>query len=177
MRSRVAAVAALAVAGVALTPATALAGTPTTAKAPRPPASGTWTVTSFNPQVSLLTGSLVVAASHKKAHGTKVTVGAGTPPACGQGTIKVLGAQKIVLRHGVNEGGAFKLWAVGTISDAPAAFAGVKGVKVTLSRAGQQFPGTLSIAFSTPRGGASDDGQIAFKGAGATCTLQFTAKR
>jgi hypothetical protein len=177
MKTRLTAVAVLAIASLGLVPSVALAGSPTVAKTPKPPVAGQWTVASFNPDVSLLTGSLVVAAAHKNVHGTKVTLGAGTPTACGKGTVRVLGSQRIVLRHGVNEGGAFKLWAVGTISEAPTAFAYVKGVKVVVAHAGKQVAGTLSIAFSTPRGGPSDDGQISFKANGGTCTLQFTATR
>jgi hypothetical protein len=177
MKPRVIAVAALAVASLGLVAPAAFASPPNVVKTPKPPVAGQWAVASFNPQVSLINGSLVVAAAHKNVHGTKITLGAGTPAACGKGTVKVLGTQKIVLRHGVNEGGAFKLWAVGTISDAPGSFADVKGVKVVVGRAGKQVAGTLSIAFSTPRGGPSDDGQISFKGKGGTCTLQFTATR
>jgi hypothetical protein len=178
MKPSLTAAAVLVAASLGLVPSASVASAASVAvKTPKAPVSGTWKLTSFNPAVSLLTGSLVVAPAHKNVRGTKVKLGAGTPAPCGTGTVKVLGTQKITLGRGVNEGGAFKLWAVGTVSDAPAAFDDVKGAKVVLSRAGKQFAGTLSMAFNQPRGGVSDGGQIAFKGVGGTCQLQFIATK
>jgi hypothetical protein len=164
---------------LAALPTGALAATPVAkpakAKPPAQPKTGAWQIITDG-YVEQLSGSFTVNSKRYVTAFTG-TIQSGAETACGTGTIKVIGKQKIIDAKGIDpEGSAYNEYAVG--KNDPSADPTIQPIKVTVNDAGKTIPGKLAIVFASAaarKEGAISGGELYYD-AGA-CELAFGAKQ
>jgi hypothetical protein len=164
---------------LAAIPASALAATPAATlaktKPPAEPKAGSWQIVT-NGYVEQLSGSFTVTSQHYVTAFVG-TIASGAETACGTGTIKVIGKQKIIDARGTDpEGGAYNEYAVGR--NDPSADPTIQPIQVTVNDAGKTIPGKLTIVFASAaarKAGGISGGELDYD-AGA-CELAFGAKQ
>jgi len=137
-------------------------GAPTSSGTAKPPKVGHWKLYRGNIGLAQVTaGKFRVTSGHKAVVGFRATLGDQAEPACGTGSMKILGKHKIVHGEGTDpEGSHYNEWFVG--KNDPSGDPVDQPIKVTTESSTGKHKAQFTLYFGGAKGGKNSIGEIEF---------------
>lgn len=135
---------------------------PSTSRSSKPPKVGHWKLYRGNIGFAQVTaGKFRVTSGHKDVTAFSATLGDQAEPACGTGSMKVLGKHKIVHGEGTDpEGSHYNEWFVG--KNDPSGDPVDQPIKVTTTSSTGKHKAQFTVYFGGAKGGKNSIGEIEF---------------